>query len=165
MNAKGLTIEKHSENMILVSQVSERESSTRWRIYFSGGGCGHCIKGRGREEESRVIEIHLDCMFTGNEKEGKTWAFLFAREKVTKAVLSTVVPRKSTGDDLPKVHGVSTRNRSGVRGHHREAGQGASLDAFDRFTDHSSRRGSWMIVENSPVSRPADPKTLSSFMM
>ena len=79
-------------------EPSEREKIDHEMAHlFLRKWCGHCIKGIGREEESRVIEIHLHCMFTGNEKEGKTWAFLFAREKVTKAVLSIVVPRKSTG--------------------------------------------------------------------
>ena len=42
-------------------------------------------------------EIHvdhmMDLMFMGDEKEGATLAFLVAREKETKAVFSTVVPR------------------------------------------------------------------------
>ena len=49
------------------------------------------------EEERRVPEIHvdhmMDLMFMGDEKEGATLAFLVAREKETKAVFSTVVPR------------------------------------------------------------------------
>ena len=62
--------------------------------------CGHCIKGRGREEdcrkataeERRVPEILLDYMFMGDEEEGKMLEFLVAREKETKAVFSTAVP-------------------------------------------------------------------------
>ena len=62
--------------------------------------CRHCIMGRGREEDCRksmeeerqVPEVHLDSMFMGDEKEGKTLAFLVARERETRAVLSTVVP-------------------------------------------------------------------------
>ena len=50
--------------------------------------CRHCIMGRGREEDCRksmeeerqVPEVHLDYMFMGDEKEGKTLAFLVARE-------------------------------------------------------------------------------------
>ena len=68
--------------------------------------CRHCIMGRGREEDCRksmeeerqVPEVHLDYMFMGDEKEGKTLAFLVARERETRAVLSTVVPRKTTGE-------------------------------------------------------------------
>ena len=68
--------------------------------------CRHCIMGRGRKEDCRktmekerqVPEVHLDYMFMGDEKKGKTLAFLVAREKETRAVLSTVVPRKTTGE-------------------------------------------------------------------
>ena len=62
--------------------------------------------GRGREEECRktmeeerqVSEVHLDYMFMGEEKEGKTLAFLVPRERETRAVLSAMVPRKTTGE-------------------------------------------------------------------
>ena len=68
--------------------------------------CRHLIMGRGREEDCRrtmeeerqVAEVHLDYMFIGDEKEGKTLAFLVARERETRAVISTVVPRKTTGE-------------------------------------------------------------------
>ena len=46
-------------------------------------------------EERRVPEIHLDQMFMGDEKEGQTFALLVARERASRPVLSTVVPRKS----------------------------------------------------------------------
>ena len=49
------------------------------------------------EEERQVQEVHVDCMFMGDEKEGKTLAFVVARERETRDVLSTVVPRKTTG--------------------------------------------------------------------
>ena len=42
--------------------------------------------------------MHLDYMFMGDEKEGKSSAFLVARERGTRAVLSAVVPRKTTGE-------------------------------------------------------------------
>ena len=68
--------------------------------------CRHCIMMRGREEDCRksmeeerqVPKVHLDYMFMGDEKEGETLAFLVARERETRAVLSTVVPRKTTGE-------------------------------------------------------------------
>ena len=68
--------------------------------------CRHCIMGRGQEEncrkaieeERQVPEVYLDCMFMGDEKEGKILAFLVARERETKAVLNTVIPRKTTGE-------------------------------------------------------------------
>ena len=50
------------------------------------------------EEERQVPEVHLDYMFMGDEKEGKTLAFLVARERETRAVLSTVVPRRTAGE-------------------------------------------------------------------
>ena len=70
--------------------------------------CRHCIMERGRdedcrksmEEERQVPEVHLDYMFMGDEKEGKTLAFLVARERETRAVLSSVVPRKTTGEGI-----------------------------------------------------------------
>ena len=51
-----------------------------------------------RERERQVPHIHLDCTFMGDEKEGKTLACLVARERATKAVLSTVIPRQSAGE-------------------------------------------------------------------
>ena len=49
--------------------------------------CRHCIMGRGREEDCRksmeeerqVPEVHLDYMFMGDEKEGKTLALRWFR--------------------------------------------------------------------------------------
>ena len=64
------------------------------------------------EEERQVPAVHLDHMFMGDEKEGKTLAFLVARERETRAVLSTVVPRKTM--DLPKTDGVASRDWTGV---------------------------------------------------
>ena len=68
--------------------------------------CRHCIKGRGREEDCRksinearqVPEIHLEYMFMGDEEERNTLTFWVAGERATRAVLSTVVPKRSTGD-------------------------------------------------------------------
>ena len=68
--------------------------------------CTRCIKGRTREkhcctateEERQVPDLQVENMFMGDEKEWKTLAFVVARERATNAVLSTVVPRKSTGD-------------------------------------------------------------------
>ena len=72
--------------------------------------CRHCVRGRGKEEECKrveegdraVPEVHLDYMFMGEEKEGSTLAFLVARERETKAVFCTVVPRKSTDEWICK---------------------------------------------------------------
>ena len=45
-----------------------------------------------------VPEIHVDYTFMGDEKEGQTLAFWVAREPASRAVLSTVVRRRSTGE-------------------------------------------------------------------
>ena len=68
--------------------------------------CEHCVKGRGKEEACRkmkeenagIPEVHLDFMFMGEEKGGKTLAMLVGRERRSRATLSTVVPRKTTGE-------------------------------------------------------------------
>jgi hypothetical protein len=68
--------------------------------------CRHCLRGRGKEEPCRRIscdgeglpEVHVDFMFMGEEKEGKTLAVLVGRERKTRATVATVVPRKSTGE-------------------------------------------------------------------
>ena len=85
--------------------MQEKEEHEMTHLPFRSW-CRHCIMGRGREEDCRntieeerqVPEVHLDYMLTGDEKEGKTLASLVARERVTRAVLSTVVPRKTTGE-------------------------------------------------------------------
>ena len=68
--------------------------------------CRHCVKGRGKEEPCRrkegvdggLPEVHVDYMFMGEEKEGKTLALLVGRERDSRAVMATVVPRKSSGE-------------------------------------------------------------------
>ena len=40
-----------------------------------------------------------------DEKEGRTLASLVARKRATRALLSTVVPRKLTGMDMSKADG------------------------------------------------------------
>ena len=53
-------------------------------------------------------------------KKEKTLAFLFAREEDTNAVFSTVSGAEEIDArvDLPKIDGVASRNRVGVRGYH-----------------------------------------------
>ena len=54
-----------------------------------------------REEDEREclesVAFWTACSW-GDEMEGNTLAFLVARERATRAVLSTVVPRRSTGE-------------------------------------------------------------------
>ena len=72
--------------------------------------CRHCVKGQGMEESCRrsgredggIPEVHLDFMFMGEEEGGKTLAILVGRERWTKATMSTVAPRKSSGEWLAR---------------------------------------------------------------
>ena len=71
--------------------------------------CRDCVCGRGKEEACRkngrvpeVAEIHMDFMFMGEEKGDRTLAMLVVRERVTKAVMGCVAPRKSSGEWLGK---------------------------------------------------------------
>ena len=71
--------------------------------------CRHCIRGRGKEapafkskEDPKVAEIHVDFMFMGEESGGKTLTFLVAKERLSKALMGSVVPSKSTGDFIAK---------------------------------------------------------------
>ena len=76
----------------------EREEHEMTHLPFRSW-CRHCIIcRRTMEEERQVLEVHLEYIFMGDEKEGKTLSFLVAIERETRAVLSTVVPRKTTGD-------------------------------------------------------------------
>ena len=55
----------------------------------------HCIVERGTRRRLSQVD---GGRAASSEKEGKTLAYLVAREKETRAVLSTVVPRKTTGE-------------------------------------------------------------------
>ena len=127
-------------------QPSQQEKEEHEMTYFPFcSWCRHCIMGRGREEDCRksmeeerqVPEVHLDHMFMGHEKEGKTLAFLVAREKETRAVLSTVVPRKTTGEWIcRRLMAWASRDWTGVCGHHREVRQRTGVDKFDCIMEH-----------------------------
>ena len=67
--------------------------------------CSHCVSGKGKEAPRRrggdlpcVPEVHLDFMFMGDENGGKTLTYLVAKERITRALMATVVSRKSTGE-------------------------------------------------------------------
>ena len=70
----------------------------------------HWARGRPTDEPWRrsgrvpegVAEIHMDFMFMGEEKGDRTLAMLVVRERVTKAVMGCVAPRKSSGEWLGK---------------------------------------------------------------
>ena len=44
----------------------------------------------------------MDFMFMGEETGGKTLAILVAKDRLSRALVSTVVPRKTTGEFVPK---------------------------------------------------------------
>ena len=73
--------------------------------------CWHCVRGRGKVEDVRratveernVSEIHVDCTFVGDEKEGRKDAgALVARGRTTRPVFGTAVPRKPTCERICK---------------------------------------------------------------
>ena len=84
-----------------------------------------------KRDKSRKSNLHY--MFMDDEKVGKTRALLVARERETRAVLSTVCPRMST-----------------LWPHH-DVGQRASIDEFDLEDSESKKSCSRMIIENSLV--------------
>ena len=89
------------------------------------------------EEERQVPEVHLDYMLMGDEKEGKTLAFLVARERGDESCAQNGGSEEDDGRmDLPKADGVSSRDWTGVRGHHREVRQRTGADKFDCVMEH-----------------------------
>ena len=124
--------------------------------------CRHCVRGRGKEEPCRrgageeggLPEFHADYMFMGEEKGGKTLAILVARMKETKAVMSTVVPRKSSSSwaarrlmawmrEVGHAHGdviVKSDNEPALRD---------LVEAWAKL--RAAEGGGKMVMENSPV--------------
>ena len=126
--------------------------------------CRHCIVGRGREEDCRktmeeerkVPEVHLDYMFIVDEKEGKTLAFLFARERESRAVLSTVVPRKTTGEWICRrpmawLRVIELESVDIIVKSDNEPALTSLIASWGTMRAMTS--GSMMIIENSPVGR------------
>ena len=124
--------------------------------------CRHCIMGRGREEDCRksmeeerqVPEVHLDYMFMGDERERKTLAFLVARERETRAVLSTVVPRKTTGEWICRrlmawLREIGLESVDIIVKSDNEPALTSLITSWSTMRAMTS--GSRMIVENSPV--------------
>ena len=70
-----------------------------------GNWCKYFAKGHGKEmahrkqsEECGMLEVHMDFCFPGDEKEpGETLTVLVAKERKTRMVMASVVPRKTTG--------------------------------------------------------------------
>ena len=63
--------------------------------------CRHCVRGKGKEEPCRAggeekkigPDIHMDFMFMGEEAGGKTLTILIAKERETKSIMASVVPK------------------------------------------------------------------------
>jgi hypothetical protein len=67
--------------------------------------CRHCIRGKGKEaphfkgsQTPNIPEFHLDFMFMGEEDVGNNLTMLVAKERLTKAVMGTVLPSKTRGE-------------------------------------------------------------------
>ena len=63
--------------------------------------CRHGVRGRGKEEPCRnargdgsdMPELHMDFMFMGEEEGGATLTLLVAKERSSRALMATVVPK------------------------------------------------------------------------
>ena len=62
--------------------------------------CRHCVRGRGKEGIRRWRRRTLDFMFMADEDEDRTLAVLVVKERSRGMVMSTVAPRKSSGQWL-----------------------------------------------------------------
>ena len=138
----------------------EREEHEKTHMPFRNW-CRHCVRGRGKEEACRegkrghdMAELHLDFMFMGDEGEDRTLAVLVAKERSRGMVMSTVAPKKSSGQWLGKR----------VMAFMKEAG--CEVEAVVVKTDNepalakvveeigrlrAAFGGQGMVVENSPV--------------
>ena len=106
------------------------------------------------EEERQVPEVHLYYMFMGDEMEGKTLAFLVARERETRAVLSTVVPRKTKDEWICQrlmawLREVGLETVDIIVKSDNEPALTSLIASWS--TMRAMRSGSRMIGENSPV--------------
>ena len=138
----------------------EREEHEKTHIPFRSW-CRHCVRGRGKEEACKrtdrrhdMAEVHMDFMFMGEEEGEKTLAMLVTRERSSGMTMSTVAPRKSSGEWLAKR----------VMAFMREAG--CEVEAVVMKTDNepalvkvveeigrlrAARGGRGMVVEHSPI--------------
>ena len=75
--------------------------------------CKHCVKGRGKEMdhvtdkkkegiERTQPEFHADFCFPGDEDKEKNLTVMVVRERLTKMMMASVVPTKSTGTFIAK---------------------------------------------------------------
>ena len=90
----GTREESDKHNPRQTSQQEKEDHETTHLPFHSS--CRHCVMGTGREdycrktmeEERRVPEVHLDYMFMGDQKEGKTLALSVARERERQGLCS-----------------------------------------------------------------------------
>ena len=138
----------------------EREEHEKTHLLLRNW-CRHCVRGRGKEEACRdakrdqeVAEVHLDFMFMGDEGDERTLAVLVVKERSRGMVMSTVAPRKSSGQWLGRR----------VMAFMREAGceveavviKSDNEPALTKVVEEIGRLraaigGQGMVVENSPV--------------
>ena len=124
--------------------------------------CRHCVRGRGKEEPCRrqeggggeIPEFHVDFMFMGEEGGGKTIAILVGRQRVTKAVMATVVPRKSSGSWAARRLMAWLREVGHAQGDiivksDNEPALVALVEAWARL--RAAEGGGRMVIEHSPV--------------
>ena len=72
--------------------------------------CRHCVRGRGKDMPHRrctdkpgLPEVHFDFGFMGEETEpGKTLPIICVKERITKMLMGSAVPSKSTGTFIAK---------------------------------------------------------------
>ena len=101
-----------------------------------------------------VPEVHLDYMFMGEEQEAGTLAMLVARERDSKATMTTVVPRKGVDGWVPKRIGawmkeLGLEHQDVVVKSDNEPALVALVELWGRF--RAARGGGKLMVEHSPV--------------
>ena len=72
--------------------------------------CRHCIRGRSKEELCRQgqghpehPEVHMDNLFMGKQTGGNTLAVLVAKDRLSRALMSTSSPGKERASSSPSV--------------------------------------------------------------
>ena len=123
--------------------------------------CRHCVAGKGKEapckgigELPSVPEFHMDFMFMGEEIGGRTLAFLIVKERLTKVIMGTVVPSKSTGEFVAKrvVAFMKEYGCEMIQVNVKSDGEPAIKTVVDNVCRvRASRGASRMCVENSPA--------------
>ena len=117
------------------------------------GGRGKEEACKRSEEEPAIPESHLDFMFMGEEVGGKTLAMLVAREKRTKALICSVVPRMTTGQFIAK-RVVAFMSQCGCEMSQiimKSDNEAALVAIVDEVARVKAARGASALIENSPA--------------